>query len=150
MCLQWCHVRSMLIDNDIPCTQYCPDVIRLAQQEKGCPQCRHYEPADVGLCLLTHEITPLVETCCHWNATLQQGTVTLVLGENVPLALAKAHGVESTAQIFEMVDSAPELAANAPQEGIVVQIEELAVPLVYGLVSVDWDAASIPEEKREL
>lgn len=144
MCLQWCHVRSVLIDNDIPCTQLCPDAIRLAQQEKRCLDCSHYQPDQVGLCLLTHEIAPLAETCCHWNATVRQGEVTLVLGENVPIALTQAHGVATTAQIFEMVDTAPELTADAPEDGIVMTIEEMTVPLVYGVVSTDWDAALYP------
>ena len=145
MCLQWCHVRSVLVDNDIPCDRLCPDEIRLAQQDKHCRDCIHHEPGEeIGLCRLTHEITPLAETCCHWNAAIERGEVLLVLGENVPPALAQAHGVESTAQIFEMVDTAPELAADRPEEGIPMRIEDMAVPLVYGVVSMDWDAALYP------
>ncbi len=144
MCLQWCHVRGVLVDNDIACEKLCPPDIRLAQREKRCTDCRHHEAGQIGLCLLTNEITPLAETCCHWNAPLWSGAVRLVLGETVPVALAAAHGVESTAQIFEMVDTAPELAADTPEEGIVMEIEAMAVPLVYGVVSLDWDAALYP------
>ena len=144
MCLQWCHVRGVLVDNDIPCTQLCPDEIRLAQAERRCPDCQHYEPGEVGLCLLTHEITPLAESCCHWNVQPQRGQVILTLRETVPVALAAAHGVESTAQIFEMVETAPELDEDAPQEGLEMQIEAMAVPLVYGIVSIDWDVALYP------
>ena len=145
MCLQWCHVRGVLVDNDIPCTQLCPDEIRLAHEKKNCRSCTHYQPGEVALCLLTHEITPLAETCCHWNAEIQSGEVVLVLGETVPVALAKAHCVENTHQIFEMVDTAPELDESIPDEGFSMQIEEMAVPLVYGIVSTAWDAALYPE-----
>ena len=144
MCLQWCHVRGLLVDNDIPCTRLCPDAIRLAQREKSCRSCTHFQSGEVGLCLLTHEITPLTENCCHWNATIQSGEVQLALGKTVPSTLAQAHGVESTRQIFEMVDTAPELEENTPPEGISMHIEEMAVPLVYGLRAADWDAALYP------
>ena len=43
-----------------------------------------------------------------------------------------------------MVDTAPELDEDNPEEGIVMQIEEMAVPLIYGVVSTDWDAALYP------
>lgn len=145
MCLQWCHVRGLLVDNDIPCRLLCPDTIRLAQAEKNCRSCVHYLPSDVALCLLTHEIAPLSETCCHWNVTIQQGEVLLVLGETVPRELAKAHGVDSTHQIFEMVETAPELDQTLPEEGISMKIEEMAVPLIYGVVSTDWDTALYPD-----
>lgn len=144
MCLQWCHVRSVLIDNDIPCVQLCPDAIRLAHVDKSCGTCRHYLPGEVDLCELAQEITPLSETCCHWNAEKQSGLRVLTLGDTVPEALAAAHGVESTAQIFEMVDTAPELDADTPEEGIVMQIEEMSVPLVYGVIALEWDAALYP------
>lgn len=145
MCLQWCHVRSLLVDNDIPCLMLCPDAIRLAQVEKNCRSCAHCQSGDgVDLCLLTHEITPLAENCCHWNATIESGEVLLVLGETVPLDLAQAHGVESTAQIFEMVDTAPELEENTPEEGIPMYIEEMSVPLVYGVIATAWDKALYP------
>ncbi|MBT4310428.1 MAG: hypothetical protein HOD49_08450, partial [Anaerolineae bacterium] len=49
-----------------------------------------------------------------------------------------------TGQIFEMVDTAPELEENTPAEGISMRIEEMAVPLVYGILSIDWDAALYP------
>ncbi len=144
MCLQWCHVRGLLVDNDIPCEQLCPDAIRLAQREKNCRNCTHYQAGEISLCLLTHEITPLAETCCHWNATIQSGDVLLILGKTVPRTLAQAHGVKSTRQIFEMVDTAPELEENTPAEGIPMRIEEMAVPLVYGILSIDWDDALYP------
>ena len=144
MCLQWCHVRGLLVDNDIPCEQLCPDAIRLARQEENCRSCTHCQPGEFDLCLLTHEITPLAKSCCHWNATIQRGEVLLILGKTVPRALAQAHGVESTRQIFEMVDTAPELEENTPAEGISMRIEEMAVPLVYGILSIDWDAALYP------
>jgi hypothetical protein len=144
MCLQWCHVRRLLVDNDIPCALLCPDAIRLAQVEQHCRRCMHYQPAEIGLCLLTHEIIPLAGNCCHWNAAIEGGEVLLFLGENVPEALAAAHGVETTTQIFEMVESAPELPEDRPEEGLPMQIEELAVPLVYGVVAADWDRALYP------
>ena len=130
MCLQWCHVRGLLVDNDIPCVQLCPDETRLAHERKNCRGCRHYLPSEIGICLLTHEIIPLAETCCHWNAEIQSGEVVLVLGETVPKALAQAHGVESTHQIFDMVDTAPELDSGIPQEGILMKIEERIILFV--------------------
>ena len=144
MCLQWCHVRGLLVDNDIPCEQLCPDAIRLARQEENCRNCTHYQAGEISLCLLTHEITPLAESCCHWNVAIQSGEVLLVLGETVPRALAQAHGVENTCQIFEMVETAPELEENTLSEGIPMLIEEMAVPLIYGVLSTDWDAALYP------
>jgi len=145
MCLQWCHVRSLLVDNDIPCDLHCREEIRFAHQDRKCRSCTHCQPGDeVDLCLLTHEITPLTESCCHWNVTLEGGEVLLILGETVSLALAQAHGVENTKQIFEMVETAPDLDKKTPEEGIPIRIEELSVPLVYGLIATAWDEALYP------
>ena len=139
MCLQWCHVRDMLIDNDLPCKAQCPASVRLAHAQKRCNTCRHYQD---GLCALTHEIVPLAETCCHWNAFPRSGTVTLRLGQTVSPVLLALHGAASVREIFDIVDTAPVLPKGTPEDGFPVHIErDLAVPLVYGVTALDWDAA---------
>jgi len=138
MCLQWCHVRSQLIDNDLSCALWCADDIRLAHAAETCDTCRHYH---AGVCALTRERVPLARTCCHHNAEPQRGMVILRLGENVPLELARAHGAASVRQIFDRVDSAPDMS-GAPEDGIEWRIEEMSVPLVYGVrASCCWDTA---------
>ncbi len=139
MCLQWCHVRDVLIDNDLPCALLCPDAIRLAHTGDTCDTCRHYQN---GLCALTRERPPLARTCCHWNAAPAAfDYVVLRLGVNVPPELAAAHGVQTTRDIFDVVDSAPELPPETPADGFYLDARNLVVPLVYGVCADCWEQA---------
>ncbi len=139
MCLQWCHVRDILIDNDLPCALWCPEAIRLAHAGDACETCRHRRGA---LCRLTQERLPLARTCCHWNAERRAFEfVVLRMGLNVPPELAAAHHVKSTRRIFEMVDTAPDLPPEAPEDGILLSAADLSVPLVYGVCAACWEEA---------
>lgn len=145
MCLQWCHVRRIVIDNDLPCALWCSDEIRLAQRERRCADCRHHQAlpgSPRGLCLLTKELTPLSQTCCHHNAeTGNVEQVTLRLGETVPPELLQAHGVRSVRDLFLVVDSAPELPAESPEDEIELDAFWLSLPLVYGVQARCWERA---------
>jgi len=121
----------------LSCALWCADDIRLAHAAETCDTCRHYH---AGVCALTRERVPLARTCCHHNAEPQRGTVILRLGENVPLDLARAHGAASVRQIFDRVDSAPDMS-GAPEDEIEWRIEEMSVPLVYGVRASCWDTA---------
>ncbi|MEP0805691.1 MAG: hypothetical protein HRF47_09390 [Chloroflexota bacterium] len=139
MCLQWCHVRSLLIDNDLPCALWCPDEVRLAQQGRRCAECRHHR---AGICALTHERTPLAQTCCHFDAPVQPlETVRLKRGETVPEQLLRAHGIQTVAELFLVVDSAPDLPQDAQADEIRLDARLLSVPLVYGVRARCWDKA---------
>lgn len=139
MCLQWCHVRDLLIDNDIPCRRICPDEIRLAQEGQSCKTCVHRRE---NLCILTKERLPHKGVCCHHNATIRQfESVTLRAGENVPWELLEAHGVDTVHELFDRVDSAPELPVGSLEDGVVLEAQDLSVPLVYGVCSSCWEEA---------
>lgn len=140
MCLQWCHVRGIVLDNDLPCALWCPENIRLAQQGKRCPDCLHYR---AGTCALTAMQTPLAQTCCHFNAPLRPpGTqVRLKLGDTVPPDLLRAHGIQTVAELFQVVESAPDLPPDASPDDILLDAHHLSLPLVYGVRARCWDKA---------
>jgi len=145
MCLQWCHVQNFLIDNDLPCALWCAEKVRWAHDDKRCEDCRHHQPifgAPRGRCALTKEITPLAGNCCHYDAVIQtRETVLLRLGETVPPALLRAHGIRTVDELFLVVDSAPDLPPGSPQDGIALDHEFLSVPLVYGVRALCWENA---------
>lgn len=139
MCLQWCHVRDCLIDNDIPCERICPEEIRLAQAGNTCSTCAHCRG---DTCSLTHEHLPRKRWCCHHNVELKPfDFVVLRAGENVPRELLAIHGVETVRDLFGQVESAPDLPEDAPTDGVVMAAKELSVPLVYGVCSACWEEA---------
>ena len=139
MCLQWCHVRNALIDNDLPCEMLCPESIRLAHAAETCETCIHYV---AGLCALTKERIPQSRTCCHWNADpMFFDVVVLHLGVNVPSELMAAYGANSIREIFDQVDTAPDLPPDAPADGIVLNARDLTLPLVYGVCADCWEQA---------
>jgi hypothetical protein len=146
MCLQWCHVRNFLIDNDLPCELWCPEAIRLARQGECCQDCIHYHPFRTrslrGQCALTSEMIPLTESCCHRNAVLHvQESVVLRLGKTVPVELLRAHGISNLRELFWAIESAPDLSADAHTDGIEVSMEALSIPLIYGVSALDWEQA---------
>lgn len=144
MCLQWCHVRDCLIDNDIPCERLCPAEIRLARAGNTCATCRHRRGE---ICCLTQEHLPSQRWCCHHNAEVRKfEKVLLRTGQNVPWELLAAHGVASVRDLFGQVESAPELPPEAPADGIWLEAEALSVPLVYGVCAACWEAALTGEE----
>lgn len=141
MCLQWCHVRNLLIDNDLDCGLWCPDAIRLARQAERCESCAHFFPAR-RQCRLTGEKAPLARTCCHHNIPLRRlEKVVLRLGETVPPQLLQAHGIRSLAELFLVVDSAPAPPPGNPADGIELDARCLSVPLVYGVRARCWEKA---------
>ena len=139
MCLQWCHVQCWLINNDLPCTG-CPsgDPQRLPAP-LACATCtQHVAQAGTrGICMLTREQVPLAGRCCHWNADAQT-TSPLVLG-TADLA-PWLHAPRGVAGVFDDSETAPEVAVDA-QQRVTVNLDDLSVPLVYGVPSADWDAA---------
>ena len=139
MCLQWCHVRDLLIDNDLPCQTLCPDEIRLAHAADTCPTCRHYRDR---FCVLTRERVPLARTCCHWNAEPRRfDYVTLRMGVNIPPELLAVYDARTIREIFERVDTAPDLPPDTPADGLLLDARHLSVPLVYGVCAACWEQA---------
>jgi hypothetical protein len=146
MCMQWCHVRNILIDNDLSCTLWCPDEIRLAYQHAGCQDCKHYQPFRArdlrGTCALTHEMVPLSQTCCHYNVTVNtQTTVTLHLGTTVLPELLQAHEIATVRDLFWVIESAPDLLPEIPADPIPIRMSLLMLPLVYGVSALCWEKA---------
>jgi hypothetical protein len=137
MCLQWCHVRQVVIDNDLPCTLQCPAAIRTAHQADTCDTCRHKQGDD--LCALTHESLPAARTCCHWNVQPNLPERIELRFEDIAPELRAAYRAQSLADIFNMVDSAPDLQDGAMT--FETDASFLSVPLVYGVCAACWLSA---------
>lgn len=134
MCLMWCHVQRWVVDNDLPC-----DGCNLGQSARlpstwSCGSCRH---AQGGRCALTREAQPLLGRCCHWQVEpTPHGMLVLEEGQLAPW-LRSAEGM---AVVFAASPTAPPLQRDVAGR-VMVNPEELSVPLVFGVESPRWDAA---------
>lgn len=139
MCLQWCHVRAWLIDNDLPCAG-CDrgDPARLPAAW-SCASCTHVIAHDglPGICGLTRESLPLAGRCCHWRAELAPAVMLAVSTRELAPWLADAGEV---AEVFASSPSAPPISFDSTGR-VVVALGDLSVPLVYGVPAPAWDTA---------
>ena len=133
MCLQWCHVTHEIVHNDHSCF-HCPTAIRLANAEKDCSSCTHF----CGLnCALTSLPIPLQRTCCHHNVEATPSGLLELSADNIHPAQLIYHQVKNIEELFWLVESAPE--PNVIRPGVIqVQLEDLAVPFVYGVPASEW------------
>ncbi len=139
MCLEWCHVRSWLINNDIACATCAHRSPERLPDRFSCTTCTHRggQVATAGMCGLTHEALPTVGRCCHWSVT-PTTAMTLVLSD-ADLA-PWLRGPRGVAGVFDESETAPEVSIDAAG-CVAVRLNELSVPLVYGVPSSDWEAA---------
>src|SRR6266545_230051 len=139
MCLQWCHVRSWLIDNDLSCTGCDRSEPELLPAAWSCASCTHLIAHDgqVRICGLTRETLPLAGRCCHWSAELTSSAALALSAAELAPWLAEAG---DAAEVFAASPSAPPISFD-PTGRVVVAIDDLSVPLVYGVPAPDWDAA---------
>lgn len=127
MCLQWCHVRQMIIHNDFACF-HCPSAIHLAKRDEDCSTCLHYAGQT---CALTKSSIPSQRSCCHHNCEITQGNTLELTADNIHPMQLIFHNVPDLEALFWAVESAPEPLVIRP--GVIqVQMEDLALPLVYG------------------
>jgi len=141
MCLQFCHVTRQLIDNDIPC-HHCPDVIRFAHVGHRCEGCKHYHPREgkKALCDLTKMPIPLGRTCCHWNVNIEQTGILRITEDMVAPGLMAWRLASTVRELFDLSETAPEYEVDE-RGSVVVPLEDLALPDVYGLDATQWDDA---------
>ena len=133
MCLQWCHVRKIIVHNDHPCF-HCPTAIRLANADKDCSTCAHFCGQT---CALTRMSIPIDRTCCHHNVETTRIETLELTEDNVHPKQLIFHGVKDLEGLFWLVESAPEPKVIRP--GVIqVQMEDLAVPFVYGIPAGEW------------
>ncbi len=134
MCLQWCHVTRQIIDNDYPCVHCDPDK-RFGKAREDCATCRHVRGEN---CALSAMPIPQERTCCHHDVeATPQGRLELGMAHVHPSVL-QSHRARDLMDLFWMVESAPE-AQPIGQGMIAVQLEELAVPFVYGVPASEWE-----------
>lgn len=143
MCLQWCYVRAWVIDNDLPCR----DCSAYGQAPVGlCASCAHRRDGERGpMCSLTRTALPYAGGCCHYNADLDAWPAALPL-DALPIApwVLAVHQATSPATLFAGYESAPDLELRGGQA--CVALDELAVPLVYGVTADAWtQAVGVPE-----
>lgn len=137
MCLQWCHVQSWLIDNDlvcIGCDRHDPATL---PSWVRCATCSHQLTPDgqSPQCGLTREALPILGGCCHWNATLiVPSHLSLSSGDLAPWL-----GNDVLA-VFAASPSAP-LTLSAEDGCMSIVLSDLAVPLVYGVPAEEWGDA---------
>jgi len=133
MCLQWCHVTKQIIHNDHPCL-HCPTAIRLAKAEEDCSTCAHFRGQT---CALTAMSIPPHRTCCHHNVKVTLLETLELTTDNLHPWHLIFHQVKDLAELFWLVESAPEPKVIRP--GVIeVRMEDLAVPFIYGVPSGEW------------
>lgn len=124
MCLQWCHVRRWLINNDLECSGCERGVASDLPAEWSCAGCQHLlQPAGAeSCCALTGAQLPLAGRCCHWRAEL-------VLEASSALAPWLA-------------GAGRDLSAGKPGH--------LSIPLVYGVPAGAWADAFASDDCEPL
>lgn len=138
MCLQWCYVRSWLIDNDLPCAGCVLRAAALLPATHTCVTCTNRRERDgqPPLCDLTRETLPLAGACCHWNTAPQAPAVLALTAPD----LAPWLDSDDVRLVFATSPSAPPLARD-PDGRLLVALADLNVPLVYGVPAAAWDTA---------
>ena len=142
MCLQWCHTTKRLIDNDLPCIGCDHFPYRAAPAREACTSCAHVVTPDGArpFCGLSKAPLPLTQHCCHWNVELESRPILLLSDTDIAPGVLDMWGVASVRELFNRSDSAPEVQEKADGR-IQVALDELAVPLVYGVPAAQWDLA---------
>jgi len=89
------------------------------------------------LCALTMMALPRARTCCHWNVALTPDEVLELTNLDVAPGTLETYAVETVAELFETSPTAPPYEV---QEGrVLVRLDELAVPWVYGIGMSAWE-----------
>lgn len=124
MCLQWCHVRRWLINNDQLC-EGC-ELQRVAELPAAwsCASCTHrvMRSDEADRCGLTGAGLPLAGRCCHWCVPLStpapaepQGAPWLGACNHDAMSVPLVYGVPAAGWEEALgIDSVRELEACAP------------------------------------
>lgn len=149
MCLQWCHTTKRLIDNDLPCIGCTHFPHRAAPGEQSCATCAHRVVLDgqVPFCGLSKAPLPLTQHCCHWNAIIETRSILLLTDSDVAPGVLEMWGVASVGALFARSNSAPEVASDIDGR-VSVALDELALPLVYGVPAAQWDMV-LPDDTND-
>jgi hypothetical protein len=142
MCLQWCHVRRLLIDNDLPCSGCSRFPAFLLLQEEGCESCQHWREQDgkPAFCSLSQMPLPKIGRCCHWQVEADtRSEITLTTADVAPDVLT-IWGVDTVAELFERSETAPDYETS-DTDHVSVNLDDLALPFVYGVPAAQWDDA---------
>lgn len=151
MCLQWCHVRRLVIDNDVSCAGFCA-LGRALPADWSCATCRHHVVREGrgGLCGLTHLDRPRQGACCHYAVELTSADDRMWLGREHLAPTVRTRPMSRTAaEAFELSETAPEVERDAAGR-VRVRLKDLAVPDVYGLPSREWPAQVPADERRAI
>jgi hypothetical protein len=133
MCLQWCHVTQQIVHNDHPCF-HCPSFIRFAKTNEDCSTCAHFRGQT---CALTRVLIPAQRNCCHHNVKVTEPGPLRLTSKNIDPIQLIFHQVSDIEQLFWLVESAPE--PKVIRRGVIeVQLDDLALPFVYGLPADEW------------
>lgn len=142
MCLQWCHVRRLLIDNDLPCSGCTRFPAFLLPQEESCQSCQHRREQDgkPAFCSLSQMPLPKAGRCCHWNAEVDTRQIVQLTTADVAPDVLTIWGVDTVAALFQHSDTAPDYEREG-SESIRVNLDDLALPFIYGVPAAQWEAA---------
>jgi hypothetical protein len=131
MCLTYCHPCDILFDSD---TDDVCGVCKLNRPAgQSCGACRH-EQGEV--CALTRAALPSRRWCCHCNADTQHGWRVFAI-ENTRGSLRR----QPLAATLDIYGAEYEAIGGLYR----VNLDSLAVPLVYGVPVEHWMPALIGE-----
>jgi hypothetical protein len=137
MCLTFCHRRDLLFDSDTD--NVCGVCSFNFQDDKACDACVHQsgEPtlAAERACALAHAPQPARRWCCHCNVQPKSGWRGLdSSGKDLRGHLRRL----PLAHVLEMYGA--EYQSGEPGE-YTLNLDSLAVPLVYGVPVEHWTNA---------
>lgn len=140
MCLQWCHVRRLLIDNDLPCSGCSRFPIQQLPHDEQCSSCCHRrEQQGAVFCGLSQMPLPRAGRCCHWNCCEDTRQIITLTDADVAPEVLAIWDVRQVGDLFAQSDTAPDYEQQG--DAVRVNLWDLALPLVYGVPAAHWEYA---------
>jgi|GEM_PF-1087044 hypothetical protein len=142
MCLQWCHVRRLIIDNDLPCSGCTRFPAFLLPDNESCERCQHRREQDdkPAFCSLSQMPLPKAGRCCHWNAEVDTRSEIMLTTADVAPDVLTIWGVDTVAKLFARSETAPDYEPE-DNNSVRINLDDLALPFVYGVPAAQWDDA---------
>jgi hypothetical protein len=140
MCLQWCHVQRLIIDNDLPCSGCTRFPAFLLPDNESCLSCQHRREQDdkPAFCSLSQMPLPKAGRCCHWNAEADTRQIVQLTTADVAPDVLTIWGVDTVAELFAHSETAPDYEPEG-SESVRIDLDDLALPFVYGVPAAHWD-----------
>lgn len=135
MCLCYCHNRNILFDSDE--NDVCGDCVHNTARGRNCASCMH---AAGNICQMSRAALPTRRWCCHHDVTPRRGWRALTNRD-----LRGCLRFNGLAAVLGLYDAEYRESGGA----VLVNLDALAIPLIYGVPVSHWPDAVLETEYLE-